>query len=139
MSNQVLSQAVREARSAGVRALNNLRDAQRHLERARGWGIYDLLGGGMLASIAKHSAIGDAQHCVELAQDDLNRFWRDNARVDMPYVQIGSLLSFSDVFLDGLLPDLLAQRKINDARDRLEKACRRLEEVLASLPNPSEV
>ena len=57
MSNQILSQAVREARSAGVRALNSLRDAQRHLDRALGLGVVDLLGGGMIVSLAKHSAI----------------------------------------------------------------------------------
>ena len=139
MSNQFLSQAVREARSAGIRALNNLRDAQRHLDRARGLGVVDLLGGGMIVGLAKHSAIGDAQRCVERAQDDLTHFWRNNARIDVPYVQIDRMLSFADIVVDGPVFDLMAQRKIRDAREELDKACQSVEEVLASLPDPDEV
>ena len=76
---------------------------------------------------------------MERAQDDLTHFWRDNARIDAPYVQIDRLLSFADIVVDGPLFDLMAQRKLRDARERLDKACQNVEEVLASLPDPSEV
>ncbi|MBR1566287.1 MAG: hypothetical protein IJ649_05945 [Oscillospiraceae bacterium] len=129
-----MSQEVREAREAGIRALNSLRRAQKHLDSARGWGIYDILGGGMISSLIKHSKLGDAQRCIEEAQADLDAFRRELADVDLPWVQVSDFMSFADCFFDNFLADFMVQHRINEARRQLEEACHRVEDALRRLP-----
>lgn len=125
---------VREARAAGIRALNSLRAAQKHLDSARNWGVLDLIGGGLISSLVKHAKVDDAQRYIEKAQCDLDDF-RDELRdVNLPDVQIDGFMLFADFFFDGLLADLLVQRRINEARARLQSACLRVEEILRQLP-----
>ncbi|MBQ8108795.1 MAG: hypothetical protein IJ124_01370 [Clostridia bacterium] len=133
MTHTNIDQEIREARQAGIRALNSLRQAQRHMDSARSWGIFDMLGGGMISSLIKHSKLDDAQRCVEQAQDDLRDFCRELEDVDMPDVRIDDLLTFADFFFDGFLADFLVQQRINEARARLEQICRQVEEILYRL------
>ena len=134
MMNETMAREVREARAAGIRALNSLRKAQGYLDSARGWGILDMLGGGMISSLIKHSKLSDAQRCIDQAQYDLDAFRRELADVNLPYAEIDGFLTFADFFFDGFLADLMVQSRINDAREKLEDACRRVEDVLRQLP-----
>ena len=129
-----MTQEVREARAAGIRALNSLRRAQEYLNSARNWGIWDILGGGMISSLMKHSKLNDAQRCIDQAQIDLDDFRRELMDVHVPNVEIGSFLTFADFFFDGLFADFMVQSRINETRERLEDACRRVEDVLRQLP-----
>ncbi len=133
MTNVNMEKEIREARAAGIRALNSLRQAQKHLDSARGWGIFDMLGGGMISSLVKHSKLGDAQRCVEQAQYDLRDFCRELEDVDLPDVRIDDLLTFADFFFDGFLADFLVQQRINEARAQIDRACRQVEDVLYRL------
>lgn len=126
---------VREAREAGVRALNSLRLAQRYLKKAGNWGIVDILGGGVISSLIKHSRISEAQACVQQAEADLDTFRRELADIRVPDLQIGGFLTFADFFFDGLLSDLLVQSRIREAIRRLDDACRQVEDVLYRLEN----
>ena len=134
MKTEDMAREIREARAAGIRALNSLRRAQQNLDSARNWGLFDMLGGGMISSLIKHSKLGDAQRDIEQAQADLEAFRRELADVDLPYVQVDSFLSFADFFFDGFLADFLVQRRINEGRARLEQACRHVEDILRQLP-----
>ena len=134
MMNETMAREIREARAAGIRALNSLRKAQDYLNSARGWGILDMLGGGMISSLIKHSKLSDAQRCIDQAQYDLDAFRRELADVNLPYAEIDGFLTFADFFFDGFLADLMVQSRINDAREKLEDACRRVEDVLRQLP-----
>ena len=46
-----------EAILAGEQALDSLQEAKKQLNSARAWGIYDLVGGGVISSVIKHSKI----------------------------------------------------------------------------------
>lgn len=135
MTEKNMRGEVREARAAGIQALNSLRRAQDYLNRARTWGVLDMFGGGLITSVIKHSRIGDAQHCIEQASNDLERFRRELADVDLPFVQINGFLSFADCFFDSFLADFLVQHKINENRARLEEACGQIEAILRLLPD----
>ena len=134
MMNADMAREVREARAAGIRALNSLRRAQKALDTARGWGIMDMLGGGLISSLIKHSKVDDARYYVEQAQYDLEDFCRELKDVDLPDVRIDGFLTFADFFFDGFLADFLVQRRINEARSQLDRACRQVEDVLRQLP-----
>ena len=133
MMNADMEREVREARAAGIRALNSMRRAQKALDTARGWGIMDMLGGGMISSLIKHSKVSDAQHYVEQARYDLDDFCNELRDVNLPDVNIDGFLSFADFFFDGFLADFLVQRRINEARAQLERACRQVEDILREL------
>ena len=134
MMNENMAREVREARSAGIRALNSLRQAEQHLNSARGWGIFDMLGGGMLSTLIKQSKMDDAKRCVQRAQDDLQAFRRELADVNLPDVRLDGFITFADFFFDGLLADFLVQQRINEAREQLARACTQVEDILRQLP-----
>ena len=129
---------IREAREAGVRALESLEEAKDSLGSARGWGIFDLLGGGAISGFLKHSKIQNAKDCLNEAKRDLERFGRELSDVQDIQglnLEIGDFLTFADFFFDGFLADVMVQsriretqREIDDAISRVKKLLRRLEE-----------
>ncbi len=123
----------REAVNAGEKALDSLFEAKNQLRKARNWGIYDILGGGFLSSLIKHSKIDNARSCIERAKYDLQCF-SDELR-DVSYnldVDIGGFLTFFD-FMDSFFADLLVQSRIADASNKIEDAIYKVQEILRSL------
>ncbi len=122
-----------EAIRAGERALSSLKDAQYYLGSARLWGIVDLLGGGGLSGLMKHSGISKASRSLERAKADLWSFQkelRDVAGVADIQIDISGFLTFADFFLDGVIADYLVQSKIRNARSQVEAAMGRVERTL---------
>ena len=70
-----------EAIDAGNKALQSLYAAQNDLNSAKNWGIVDLLGGGMITSLIKHSKMNNAQSHMEQAKYDLQKFSKELADV----------------------------------------------------------
>lgn len=122
-----------EAIVAGERALDSLIEAQNQLRKARNWGIYDILGGGFLSSMIKHSKIDNARSCIERAKYDLDVFNRELQDVSGSInVDIGGLLTFFDV-MDNFFADLLVQSRISDASRQVEQAIYKVEDILRRL------
>ena len=48
-------------------------NALKNLNSAEGWGTWDLLGGGLISDLAKHSHIDDAKNDVANAQNLLRK------------------------------------------------------------------
>ena len=65
-----------EAIGAGQEAHRQAQQVLDSLRSARGWGIYDLLGGGMLSGLMKHSRMDRAQQQLESLRQALERFNR---------------------------------------------------------------
>lgn len=124
---------LREARAAGIRALNSLRRAEKALSDARGWGIADMLGGKGIASLVKHAKLDVARDALEEARFDVDRFSRELEGVDVPRIDVDGFLTFADFFFDSFLMDLAVQSRINEARRRVAEACRRVEDALRGL------
>ena len=122
-----------EAIFAGERALDSLTEAREQLRKARNWGIYDLLGGGFLSTLIKHSKIDNARSCIERAKYDLKAFNRELRDVSMELnVDIGDLLTFFD-FMDSFLADLLVQSRISDAASKIDSAIYKVRDILRRL------
>ena len=66
-----------EAIGAGQEAHRQAQQVLDSLRSARGWGIYDLLGGGMLSGLMKHSRMDRAQQQLESLRQALERFNRE--------------------------------------------------------------
>ena len=136
MTEETRRREINEAIRAGERALQSLRSAEQELSSARNWGFFDMLGGGFITDMIKHSRINDASSYIDRAKTDLSVFekeLRDIPEYGELNVDIGSFLSFADFFFDGLVVDYLVQSRINEARDRVQEAIRKVDGLLAGL------
>ena len=131
-----LEKEKREAIEAGNKAMNSLRLAQSELEKASGWGIFDMLGGGLLSTAIKHDKMNNARNHMEDAKYNLQNFSRELADVNMVCgleLELGDFINFADWFFDGLIADWLVQSRIADAKAQVEKAIMLVENVLKEL------
>ncbi len=125
MSDYMLDKEIDEAIASGERALVSLKEAQNKLNSARNWGIFDMLGGGLIADIIKHSKMNDASTYLEEAKRDLLVFQKElqdvQETVDLK-VDVDGFLTFADFFFDGIIMDYVVQSKIAEARKQIEQA-----------------
>jgi hypothetical protein len=109
---------LREAIQAGEAALRCLRQVSSDLGSAAGWGTWDMLGGGMISTMAKHSKIDSAKQHAHDAQSQLRRFQEELADADQRLhlsLDVGGFSKFADFFFDGLIADWIVQSKIRAA------------------------
>lgn len=125
-----------EAIRAGERARNSLTNALNALNSARGWGIYDLLGGGMISTFIKHSKMDKASDYLEQAKQDIIAFSDEvNDVKDLENINLSTrdFWGFSDWFFDSFLSDWIVQDRINDAIRQVEYAIRQVNSILERL------
>ena len=107
-----------EAIQAGQTAVSSLRDVNAELSSAAGWGTWDLLGGNLISTIAKHSKIDEAKRKGQYAQLQLERFQEELADAGVRLnvaLEINGFSKFADFFFDGLIADWIVQSKIQNA------------------------
>lgn len=127
---------VQEAVSAGTNARWALEEMASALDSASGWGTWDILGGGMLATMAKHSALDDAQRLGDQARQALSRFrteLADVSAVEVPDVELGGFAAMADYLFDGLFADLYIQGQISDAQAGVNHSLEQVNWLLSSL------
>lgn len=95
------------------------------LKHAEGLGVFDVLGGGFLADMAKHETLDEAQKNVELLQVCLQKFNKELSdvvvRSDLQ-VSVDRLLKFADNFFDGLLSDATVLENIRQSHTQVDQA-----------------
>lgn len=127
---------VKEAITAGEKTLNSLKGVREKLQSAKSWGTWDMLGGGLIANIGKHSAIDDANMISREVKDNLRSFKKELSDVN-EFTDIGvnlsSFASFADFFLDGIFADWFVQTKINNSLDNVKEAIRKIEDIVGEL------
>lgn len=127
---------IREAQSAGSRALSMTEQIQTSLNSAENWGTYDMLGGGLMADIAKHGHIDDAQRMIERLQIQLRQYKTELADIrisaDMQ-VNVDGFLRFADVFFDGLFSAWKVQGSISGARMQVNNVRGKVHQVQTKL------
>jgi len=127
---------LREAISAGNSARSTAEGVLSSLDSAEGWGTWDLLGGGLLADMAKHSHLDEAQGAIERLQSQLRRFKTELADVtihaDMQ-VNVDGFLRFADYFFDGLFADWAVMDKISQSKSQVQSTKNQIDSVLSRL------
>lgn len=132
-----------EAIVAGKNALSKVDEIHRELNSAEGWGMWDLLGGGLISDLAKHSHLDQAQRDINDLQILLQRFHTELADVKIDasvHVQVDGFLRFADYFFDGLIADWTvldhiqtSQSQINTTRSQVESVLDRLKSMAVAL------
>ena len=127
---------IREAVAAGSRALRSADYILSSLDTAQDWGTWDLLGGGLISTLAKHSSLDEAQDEVQQLQTELRRFKTELADVtihtDMQ-VNVDGFLRFADYFFDGLFADWAVLDKISQSQSSVQTTKNQIESVLSML------
>lgn len=126
----------REAVIAGERAKNSLKKALDALNSARGWGIYDIIGGGFISSLIKHSKMNQASDYIEAAKADLASFSKELADIEQfadVNLSTGDFWGFADWFFDGFFSDLMMQDRINEARGQIQRAIAKIDSILEKI------
>ena len=136
MDIQRRNREIAEAIEAGKRAWKALDKAESCLDSAKGFGIWDMIGGGFLSSALKHSKVDDAQRYMEQAQRELSNFSRELRDVQMHAeirVDFGGLVKGFDMFCDNFLVDVMVQSKINENRRNVRAAKQKVEDTIRKL------
>lgn len=127
---------IREAISAGTKAKNIAEQVLSELDDAEGWGTWDLLGGGLISDLAKHSSLDDAQEEIEHLQVQLRRFKTELADVTIRaemQVNIDGFLRFADYFFDGLFADWAVLDQIEESQAEVKSVIKQIQAVLDKL------
>lgn len=126
---------LREAIEAGQRAEYALQQVQSQLRSAENWGTWDMLGGGALVTMAKHSRIDAARQKAHDTQQHLRRFREELADADQRLnvsLDVGGFATFADYFFDGLVADWVMQSKIQNASSACSSALSQVRSVLSA-------
>ena len=127
---------LQEAISAGNAALSTTQQVLSSLDSAEGWGTWDLFGGGLVADLAKHSHLDEAQGAIEQLQFQLRRFKTELADVTIQadmQVNVDGFLRFADYFFDGLFADWAVLDKINQSQSQVQNTKSQIASVLSRL------
>ena len=130
-----------EASAAGQSALATADGILESLSSAEGWGTWDLIGGGRIADLAKHSKLDEAQAAVEYLQSQLRAFRTELADVTISadfQVNIDGFLRFADYVFDGIFADWAVLDRINQAQAQVESTRAQICAVLDRLRQMTE-
>ena len=119
-----------EAIEAGTSTLHTVHEAVNRLKDAESWGTLDLLGGGLLADMAKHDKLDEAQQSIE---QHFNTELADiPIRADMK-VTIDAMLQFADIFFDNIFTDVAVLDRIQESYAQIDRTRDQILSVLRQL------
>lgn len=107
-----------------------LEEAEQQFTSAKDWGFFDMIGGGFLTNLIKHTKLNKAAECM----NEINSLLRDLERElkDVKFTTDYSMntmtfATFADFLFDGILADCYMQSKIMDSLDQVRELRYRLE------------
>lgn len=127
-----------EAVEAAEIAAGWLRDADTMLSKAADWGTWDLMGGGMVSSLAKQGRMQDARSSLHHAAAALRALDTELADVatdvrDAPHLDTRGMTGMLDVFFDNIITDWTVQGRIRDARTHVHAVGHHVAEIAVQL------
>lgn len=127
---------VNEAYSVGQQAITRLNDIQRQLNSAEGWGIYDLVGGGIFSSMVKHEKMNQARMEIDRLKLLINSY--ESELNDVDYIgnidiEIDDFIKFTDIFFDNVFSDFSSLNTIQKAKQQINAAYDRVYEIQKNL------
>jgi hypothetical protein len=124
---------VREACDTGELTFETLEQLVARLQGAQGWGTWDVLGGGLIATSLKHGEIDEACKLIPEAQADLFEFASQLEDVDLDVdltLDLPGFHKFADYLFDGLIVDWIVQSKIDLSLESAVKIQRKVHKIL---------
>jgi hypothetical protein len=130
---------VNQALNLTNQLIGELDQAERQLSSARNWGFLDVLGGGVIVDLIKHSKLNNAKISMDRVNYLLQELKRVLGGISMPgdySMNVGGIATFADFFFDSGIVDVYMTAKImsslNEVRN-LKNRCYELKNRLQSI------
>src|SRR5574344_450276 len=120
---------INDARSIVDQLLPLLDQAEGKFKSARNWGVVDLLGGGFLTDLIKHSQINSASNIMNEISNLLTNLQRELRDISIPTnyrMSLGGFSTFADFVFDGTLADAWMESKIVSSLDQVRQLKQRI-------------
>ena len=104
-------------------------EAENKFRKARNWGFFDILGGGFITDLIKHSNLGAASDIMNRINYLLHDLQRELQEVVIPTdfsMNTASFSTFADFVFDGILADVYMQSKIMTSMEQVRELRSRL-------------
>jgi predicted translin family RNA/ssDNA-binding protein len=125
-----------EAINAANDALYYLGRADEILNKARNWGIADIMGGGMLITAVKRQRMREASEEINRARSALSQLNDELLDLNQYFtldIGLDDFLSAADYIFDNFFTDMMSQSRINTARRQVRDAIAQVEGILDAL------
>ena len=142
---ETMLQEIKEALDAGSKAKVLLSRAVSQLDSARGYSTWDtFLGGGMIVTAMKHSAIDESEDTIHKAQMALYTFRTEvkdvqALEVHSFIVERGEFIKMADYFFDDIFSEWTIHSRITKSQENLESTVKEVVKVMNSLAGKQHV
>lgn len=112
MNNEV---QINEALNLINQLIPLVNEAESSLASARNWGFLDVMGGGFITDLIKHSKLNKASGAMNQVNYLMQRLQQILGSIEMPMdyrMQVGDFATFADFFFDGAIADIYMTSKI---------------------------
>ena len=130
---------VNQALNLTNQLIATLDDAERQLSSARNWGFLDVIGGGLITDLIKHSKLNNAKVSMDRVNYLLQELKRVLGGISMAEdysMNVNGFLTFADFFFDSGIVDVYVTAKIMNSLSevrRLRDRCYELRQRLSSI------
>lgn len=118
--------------------IGELDQAERQLSSARNWGFLDVLGGGVIVDLIKHSKLNNAKISMDRVNYLLQELKRVLGGISMPgdySMNVGGIATFADFFFDSGIVDVYMTAKIMSSLNEVRNLKNRCYELRSRLSN----
>ena len=114
-----------EAILASKDLILSLMSAKEDLSSAKNWGMFDILGGGLIPSAVKHDHIKRASQYIKDASEKARRLMREledlKPYFNIEFIEINALARTFDTFFDNVFSDFSIQHEIDTAYENISQ------------------
>ena len=129
---------VNQALNLTNQLISELDQAERQLSSARNWGFLDVLGGGVIVDLIKHSKLNNAKISMDRVNYLLQELKRVLGGISMPgdySMNVGGIATFADFFFDSGIVDVYMTAKIMSSLNEVRNLKNRCYELRSRLSN----
>lgn len=127
---------VNEALNITNQLIDLTNTAERQLSSARNWGFVDVLGGGLITDLIKHSKLSDAKSTMDNVNYLMQRLQQVLGSIQIPQsyrMDVGGFATFADFFFDSGLVDAYMLSKIWSSLNEVRKLKDKLYDLKSKL------
>ena len=118
--------------------ISELDQAERQLSSARNWGFLDVLGGGFIVDLIKHSKLSNAKSSMDRVNYLLQELKRVLGGISMAgdySMNVGGFETFADFFFDSGIVDVYMTAKIMSSLNEVRNLKNRCYDLRSRLSN----
>ena len=129
---------VNQALNLTNQLIGELDQAERQLSSARNWGFLDVLGGGLITDLIKHTKLNNAKVAMDRVNYLLQELKRVLGGISMAEdysMNVNGFLTFADFFFDSGIVDVYMTAKIMSSLNEVRNLKNRCYELRSRLSN----